>query len=375
MSKLIKNHWTRRSGEAFERAEILHAATAPEGLDVDRVRFEESGRLYVDAGIGNLITVLRGTAKLLREREKPLQLAAGSHLYVPPDLAVELQAQAGAEMVRVSSPVREQARGKKLLLRDEAFLWACATGGQSLRWMLTPQYLSRRAFLHHDETLLSKAGHPVSWFHTTMFEVEGLPANEDGESVFKMSYNSRTEFNVLYDVTGKARVRMAQHPYKVLGQKWAEWRDLDGDTTYHLDEASGGPEEEKISGGSLRNKHEVFSRGGHVSLMCLFDPAPTGVERHRPGEYSDYEPIEDVVARPEYAVHQREVARFDAMVDRLSIAKAEGGLDALKDTPEWSCFVEGQAAQTALEAAMLRGLAGEDQGRERVIARWTRPVE
>jgi hypothetical protein len=44
-----------------------------------------------------------------------------------------------------------------------------------LRWVITPQYLSRRIFLHHDPTLLSKSGHPVSWFHTTMFDVAGLP--------------------------------------------------------------------------------------------------------------------------------------------------------------------------------------------------------
>jgi len=34
----------------------------------------------------------------------------------------------------------------------------------------------------------------------------------DGESVFKMAYNSRTEINVCFDVAGDARVRMAEHP-------------------------------------------------------------------------------------------------------------------------------------------------------------------
>ena len=46
-----------------------------------------------------------------------------------------------------------------------------------------------------------------------MFDVAGLPVNEDREPVFKMSYNSRTEVDVCYDVKGTARVRMAQHPY------------------------------------------------------------------------------------------------------------------------------------------------------------------
>src|SRR5204863_9462523 len=100
----------------------------------------------------------------------------------------------------------DQARGERLLLRDEKFIAACATRSQTLRWTLTPQYLSRRIFLHHAPILLSKSGHPVSWFHTTMFDVAGLPPNQDGEPVFKMSYNSRTEFNVCYDVEGEARV-------------------------------------------------------------------------------------------------------------------------------------------------------------------------
>src|SRR5262249_18756391 len=137
-----------------------------------------------------------------------------------------------------------QARGRNLLLRDETFLAACAAGSQSLRWVLTPQYLSRRVFLHHDPILLSKSGNPVSWFHTTMFDVIGLPNNDEGEPVFKMSYNSRTEFNVIYDVEGEARVRFARHPYRSAGQVWEPWQPIDGDTTYHLNEAAGGPDEE-----------------------------------------------------------------------------------------------------------------------------------
>ena len=166
------------------------------------------------------------------------------HLYIPPGMPLAIEAGKGTELVRVSCPDASRARGTELLVRNEKYLAACAAPSQSLRWILTPQYLSRRVFLHHDRTLLSRSGNPVSWFRTTMFDVGGLPGNEDGEPVFKMSYNSRTEFNVCYDVKGTARVRMALHPYSDSGQTWGPWQRLDGDATYHLNETAGGPEEE-----------------------------------------------------------------------------------------------------------------------------------
>ena len=146
-----------------------------------------------------------------------------------------------------------------------------------------------------------------------MFDMAGLPGNEDGEPVFKMSYNSRTEFNVCYDVKGAARVRMAQHPYTETEQRWGPWLPLDGDSTYHLNEPAGGPEEECLIDTTTgnrqfyRNKHEVHIVNGQVTLFCLFDPAPTGVERHRPGEYSDYEPLSQVLGTGAYETHQREM--------------------------------------------------------------------
>jgi hypothetical protein len=255
-----------------------------------------------------------------------------------------------------------------LIVRDEQFLSACAVGAQSLRWILTPQYLSRRIFLHHDRALTSKSGHPVSWFHTTMFDVSGLPVNEDGNPVFKMSYNSRTEFNVIYDVVGEARVRLARHPYDA--RKWDEWLKLDGESTYHLNEAAGCAEEERfVENGeerTLRNRHEVHIDGGHVSLFCAFDPAPTGIERHRPGEYSDYEPISRILGTPEYRLHQQEIGKFDEMVDHLSMAKAKGDLDRHRDTPIYQRFVEGRAAQGAIESALAKTLAS----RAKAIQRW-----
>jgi len=380
MEKLIKNDWRQESGEPFSRAQILRHKVHPEGLDVDRVRFFETGSLTLRSDLGHIISVLRGIGRLHMKgnNKQTLYLEAGVHLYIPPDSESVLEAEPDTELLRVSSPSASQVSGRKLLLRDETFLAACASGFQSLRWILTPQYLSRRIFLHHDPTLLSKSGNPVSWFHTTMFDVEGLPRNEDRESVFKMSYNSRTEANFCYDVKGTARVRMAQHPYRQEKQFWGSWLPLDGDSTYHLNEAAGGPEEEccidQITQASqtLRNKHEIYIKEGYVSLFCLFDPAPTGVERHQPGEYSDYEPLSQVLGTNSYetSLYAREIARYDEMVDLLSMAKAMGELETFYETPIWDLYLQGQEAQAAIEAELLKTLTAEGKGRERLLALW-----
>ena len=378
MQKLIRNNWRRKSGEPFVRAKVLSHDIHPEGLDVERIRFFESGSLALDPGVGHIVSILQGSGRLhvAAENGNPYYLEAGVHLYLPPGLESVLNAEPGTELLCVSSSSAAQARGKKLLLRDETFLAACASGSQSLRWILTPQYLSRRIFLHHDPVLLSKSGNPVSWFRTTMFDVAGLPGNDEGEPVFKMSYNSRTEFNVCYDVKGTARVRMALHPYEKEKQLWGPWLSLDGDSTYHLNEAAGSPEEEccidAMSGirQFLRNKHEVHISDGYVTLFCMFDPAPTGVERHRPGEYSDYEPLSLVLRSELYETHKREIAKYDEMVDRLSLAKSMGVLNTLHGTPIWKLYVRGRASQVDIEAGIANDLMAQDTGRERVVARW-----
>ena len=374
MQKLIQNHWCRGAKEAFARAKILDHEIHPEGLDVDRIRFAEDGRFVPNLNVGHIISVLKGGGQLHFEddKRKQLQLGAGVHIYLPPGFISQLDAEAGTEFLHVSSASFSQARGQQLLVRDETFLAACASAAQSLRWILTPQYLSRRIFLHHDPTLLSKSGNPISWFRTTMFDVEGLPKNEDGEPVFKMSYNSRTEFNVCYEVQGIARVRMAQHPYKARGQVWSPWLPIDEDSTYHLNESAGGPEEECCfdeatrSKQFLRNKHEVYILNGYVTLFCLFDPAPAGIERHRPGEYTDYEPP----SAQAYRSYMEQVAKYDEMVDCLSLAKAAGELCTFEDTPIWKLYLEGRESQIAIETELAKKLMAEGRGRERILTCW-----
>ncbi len=378
MQKLIKNEWHREPGTPFERAAILQHEIHPEGLDVDRTRFREPGRFVPRYDTGHIISLLQGSGTLdtATGGSNRLHLEPGVHLYLPPGIGAVLEAKAGTELLCVSGGCASQARGKQLLLRDELFLAACASGSQPLRWALTPQYLSRRIFLHHDPVLLSKSGNPVSWFRTTMFDIAGLPANEDGESVFKMSYNSRTEFNVCYDIRGSARVRMAQHPYRAAKQLWDPWLPLDGESTYHLNEAAGGPEEECLVDEEgrarhfLRNKHEVHIVDGSVTLFCLFDPAPTGIENHRPGEYSDYEPLSQVAGTERHERYRQEIARYDQMVDQLSLARAMGVLGNLSGTPAWDLYLEGRAAQEAIEWSLAAKLIAEGNGRERILAQW-----
>lgn len=375
MQKLIKNNWHRESGKPFARAQILTHDIHPEGLDVDRFRFFEVGQLTPKSTVGHVISFLRGGGRLtlMSNCSQSFHLEEGVHLYLPPGIETLLEALPGTELLCVSSPSASQTRGKKLLIRNEIFLAACTSGSHSLRWIFTPQYLSRRIFLHHDPILLSKSGQPVSWFHTTMFDVTGLPSNEDGQSVFKMSYNSRTEVNFCYDVKGTARVRMAQHPYRETKQLWSPWLDLDGDSTYHLNEVAGGPEEERCFNEktqnmqTFRNKHEVYIVDGYVSLFCLFDPAPTGVERHRPGEYSDYEELSQVIATKEYENHQREIAKYDEMLDQLSLAKALGKLETFYDTHLWKIYLQGLKEQAAIESEIVKTPAAEGNGREQIL--------
>ena len=381
MQKLIKNRWTRKRGDAFERAQILTAEIHPEGLDVDRMRFYKSGSLTPCPDMGHIISVVKGRGKLSLppDKDRPLGIQSGVHIYLPPDAQAVIHAQAGTELVLVSSASTVQARGTKFLLRDEEFLSACAHRSQSLRWVLTPQYLSRRVFLHHDQTLLSKRRLPVSWFRTTMFDVAGLPQNEDGEPVFKMSYNYRTEPNICYEVEGQARVRMARHPYTDAGQLWDEWLPLDNEATYHLNEGAGSPQEEwRLNPQSgkpepLRNKHEVHIVDGHVTLFCLFDPAPTGIEHHRAGEYSDYGPLSDVLGTEAYQAHQHELEKFDQMVHELSLAKAKGRLNDLQRTPMWQFYIRGREAQLEVEKQLFDVLTAQGNGREQVLARWLQP--
>lgn len=170
---------------------------------------------------------------------------------------------------------------------------------------------------------------------------------------------------------------MAEHPYRLAGQAWGPWLTVDDESTYHVNEARGGDEEERWVGTrtgearTARNKHEVHIIDGYVTLFCLFDPAPTGFESHRPGEYSDYSLSTAGVDAERLEAYLRVLAPFDEMVDRLSRAKALGALKSVVGSAAWLLFEQGRRAQVGHESALLEALGREGAGRDRVVAPWT----
>ena len=324
---------------------------------------------------GHFVSIIAGETTLDGvDAEKPLKLGKGSHAYIPAGREAVLEADSGAEFVIASSPTEAQAPGERLLVRDEQFLAACSVGTGSMRWVLTPQYLSRRVILHHDRLLLSKTGQPVSWFHTTMFDTDGLPPNNVGESTFKMSYSYQTESNVCYKVTGRAAVRMAKPPYRPHYQRWNPWISLDQQTNYRLDETyvrltrmMGANDRSRFS---IRNKHEIWIADGHVSLFCLFDPAPTGFERHEVGKYSEYGSPYDMLETEKYKEYLKLINPLDRMVDTLSLAKAEGRND-LDRLPEWRIYERGIAFQHTHERSLLDRILADRSGRDQILKQWT----
>jgi len=378
MTKFIKNVWQKVPGTTFIHAQISKHTDNPEGLNFDRIRFLKAGSFRPKPDMGNIISMLRGKARLYFANGDypPLRLDKGVHLYLPPGVMTVVESEPETELIHVSPPSAAQAGGHKIIIRNEKYLAACASGKQLLRWILTPQYLSRRIFLHHDQILLSKSGNPVSWFHTTMFDVSGLPENDEGVAVFKMSYNSRTEINICYEVKGTARVRMAQHPYQEKSQLWDPWLTLDKDSTYHLNETTVGTQfvsENSPSPITLRNRHEVQIVDGHVSLFCMFDPAPTGIENHQPGEYSDYEPLIQVQQTSRHTTFTNELAKFDKMVDSLSWAEATDKLEKVYKTPAWELYLQGRSAQADIETTLVKSLIEQGNKREQIINKWRCP--
>ena len=377
MEKIIYNQW-RQTAEGYFRAVILKRSIAGEGLDISRCHFEKPGEMTLSASDGHIVTVLSGEVLLkVKSYEAPLQAGPSVHIYIPPDECARFQASENTHLIHVSGP-RGQSRGRRLILRDEQFLRATANGDRSFRWILTPQYLSRRIFLFHDPVLLSRNGYPVSWFHTTMFDVNGLPENSEGRSVFKMSYDNQSEVNVCFDVSPGAEVRMACHPYSDEDQKWGPWQPLDNHTTYYLNETSYGSEvewhyhREMKTRFSRRNKHEVFvPEGGSVSLCCLFDPAPTGMERHSPGEYSAYEHIRNIIHTEAYSRYLKALAPYDKMVDELSLKKALFGSTELEKSGLWQLYRQGLDYQMHLESELIRQLREDKSGRDKVVMRWS----
>lgn len=368
-NKIIKCRWKTVTPEGFLRyAKIIDRSESVEGIGIRRYEGPSGSRIKLDGDDGHILTVLSGKAildsHLLDQR---LTLRAGVHAYIPPGFSARLRLVDQTSGIHASAS-DAYARGNQLLLHDEAFL--CVN-----RFVLTPQYLSRRAFLHRDETLVSRSGDPVAWFHTTMLDTNGLPPNDEGLGVFKMSYNHQSEINVIYDLARSARVRFAHHPYSSTNtQRWSDWAELSDQTTYYLNESSSGDEIETVIDPAtgqpdfLRNKHEIFiEENGYVSLCCLFDPGPTGMERHLPGEYSAYAPVRDIVNTPEYRRFLEQVAPLDEMLQSLSMAVATDPDVSLERSNHWDTYQSALINAEQREQAMIDS---EASGRESILDPW-----
>jgi hypothetical protein len=65
-----------------------------------------------------------------------------------------------------------------------------------------------------------------------------------------------------------------------------------------------------------------------------------------------------------------QIAKYDDMVDSLSLARARGELCALEGTPAWNLYLEGRKLQIKIESELAQNLIAEGCGREQVIAEW-----
>ena len=58
------------------------------------------------------------------------------------------------------------------------------------------------------------------------------------------------------------------------------------------------------------------------------------------------------------------------MIDQLSMAKAMGQLEAFWGTPIWDLYLNGRAAQIAIESELAKTLVAEGKGRDHVLGHW-----
>ncbi len=362
MKRIIRNQWARH-GQVLV-ADILSGADAPEGLAARRLEFEPGGRAQLAAEHGYYVSIVGGRASLTCASISSGTLPTGTHVFLPPGEEAVLSSDDADVVVVEGGPSR--VRGKAILVRCDEFLAGCCLEDGPRRWMLTPQYVSRRAFLHHDRTFVGRDGAPISWCHTTMFDVTGLPPNEEGMPVFKMSYDFRTEPNFCYAVEGDARVRFAEHPYRARGQRWLDWQALDGDTTYHLAEPPDAAEQVETEAGlrPRRNKHEIYIDGGYVSLMCMHSPAPTGAETHAAGEYSSYGDEKKVIGTPAHTRLIEEMRPLDEMVNALSLARVTG--QDVREHQQWATYEQGLEYLQLHQARLLDAFPA----RRSVLERW-----
>ena len=109
-----------------------------------------------------------------------------------------------------------------------------------------------------------------------------------------MSYDNQTELVICYEAEGKSRARYALHPYACAKtQEWTQWDTINDETTYYINEVATDMcvelqiDEQTKEKQMRRNKHELFvGKYNYTSMICVFDPSPTGLEEHIPGRFN-----------------------------------------------------------------------------------------
>lgn len=386
---LINTNNLNNDAYTVELFKIMDKNTDIFGVDTIRVKIPSNKKFKLNNSEGHIITVIYGKGVLkINSISDTLTTEKGSHMFIPLNENAEFESKSEDFELVVLSASKENVTGKKFLIKNNLFLKISTSEDTLLRWITTPQYLSRRVFLHHESTLVSKIGFPVSWNNTTMFDCTGLPLNDVGLPVFRMSYNNNTEINCCYDVPITSKVRYAKHPYKTntnntdnnnntVKQEWSDWADIDSNTTYSLVETAEQAEiitetleitetKDKDNGISKdnnnsstttvtkahRNKHEIFiPEKSYVSLCCMFDPGITGIEKHIKGQYSDYVPVSETIKTQSYKDYLQILTQVDIMIESLSLDYALG--KDIKKNEYYEAFKNGLEKQKEIENQLM----------------------
>lgn len=319
MPHIYRPEWEADEAECVQKWSILDATTSCEGLSLARYRWNKSRSIEV-ANYGCIISVFKGSGFIhlvdSNGQKGQLFLSTFVHAYIPPCNVRFQGVENGTEIACLSAPTTALAQGKELIIRNEEIMANKFSKSGMSRWTKVELYTSRRLFLHHDKTLISKNGHPISWNRTSF--------STDTDILLKLSYNNHTEFNMIYDLDGDVRVRTAMHPYP--REIWSEWHMLDGSCCYYLDETEPMAEQQLDIFGraaNLRNKHELHFSKGHCSLFCMFDPGLAGTETHDTGSFSAYDKFSDIQNSEKYRQFLDDVLKTDAIADTESLRKAQ----------------------------------------------------
>lgn len=322
MPRAIRGAWETDLGlgdGAVQKSIVVDPPASCEGFFVTRYRWIQSRSIEL-CNNGCIVSVIKGSGFLHliddAQQKGQLFLHTNVHVYVPPCNTRFQGVEPGTEIVCIASPTPALAIGKVLILRDESVMREQAYHSNHNRFIQTSNYSTCQVFLHHDQTLVSRNGNPISWSHTTFTYTN---------SMFHISHNYHTMLNIVGEVQGDVQVRMSIHPYA--SESWSDWTSLDNETCYYLDETEPMAEHEGVDNSGLaicfRNKHDISVTNGSFTIFGLCDPGLTGIEKLSQSAYSSYPRLETVIKAPQYEMFLRAVQKSDELDDSNSLRRAQ----------------------------------------------------